>query len=128
MGKNTLSRIGAIISLFALMALPLVSCGNVKLTGADILFKVEERPVMKLLILVALVSAILAVFLVSRTAQIGLGTAGIFAMLGASFMVTSDNSDATQVRGGMLIVLFGFALVMIAGLLRDGTETRKRKT
>lgn len=126
MGKNTLSRIGAVISLFALTALPLVSCGNVKLTGADILFKVEERPLMKLLILVAVLSAILAVFLVTRAAQLGLGAAGILSSLWASFLVTSDGSDGTQVRGGMLIVLFGFALVLIAGLLRDGTSRSKK--
>ncbi len=41
---KTLSRIGAVLALFSLVALPLASCGEARITGADLLFRVEDFP------------------------------------------------------------------------------------
>lgn len=74
--RKTLGRIGAVIALFALLALPLASCGNVRLTGTDILLRLEDIPGLKALIGVCLLAAIAAIFVVNRWAQLLAGDVG----------------------------------------------------
>lgn len=115
MEKSTLSRIGALIALVALMVLPLASCGTGDITGPG-LFKLEGAELHKILVLVAVVAAALAVFYVSRNAQIGLGGLGLGALAVAALMVVQDGNADTAVRYGTWVAAAGFLLVLVAGL------------
>jgi hypothetical protein len=126
MQSATLSRIGGLVALLALVALPLASCGDADFTGVDVLFELEGAALHKLLIAVAIISATLAIFFVTRQAQLSLGSAGILAMLVAAWMVIGDGSDDTQVRAGTWIVVLGFGLVLAAGLMQPALPARSR--
>jgi hypothetical protein len=80
----------------------------------------------KILVGLAGLSAVLAIFFVSRRAQLTLGSAGIIVMLIAAWMVIGDGSDDTQVRAGTWIVVLGFGLVLAAGLMQPAVPARSR--
>lgn len=126
--SKTLSRFGGVLALFSLLALPLGSCGTVRLTGSEILLKVEDHPVLKLLVLIAVIAAILAIFLTTRSWQLLLGAAGVAALVIASFLVEADKNAATQVRGGTVLALIGFLFVFIPGLLNPGESRIKKRS
>jgi hypothetical protein len=128
MYKTTLSRIGAVLSLFALTALPLASCGTASFTGVDVLFELEGAALHKLLVGVAIVTAALGIFLVTRRAQIGLGAAGLAATLVAAWMVIGDGSDDTQVQFGAWVAVLGFALMLAAGLMQPALPASRART
>ncbi len=126
--SKTLSRIGGVLALFSLLALPLGSCGAVRLNGAEILFKVQDHPVLKLLVLISIIVALLAIFFTSRGWQLTLGAAGVLSLLVASFLVEADKNAATQVRGGTVLALIGFILVLVPGLLKPDEANVKRRS
>jgi hypothetical protein len=121
MQKSTLSRIGALIALFALLVLPLASCGSGDITGPG-LFKLDGAELHKILVLVAVGAAAMAVFYVSRNAQIGLGGLGLGALAVAALMVVQDGNADTAVRYGTWVAAGGFLLVLIAGLTTPETR------
>lgn len=121
MQKSTLSRIGALIALFALLVLPLASCGSGDITGPG-LFKLDGAELHKILVLVAVGAAAMAVFYVSRNAQIGLGGLGLGALAVAALMVVQDGNADTAVRYGTWVAAVGFLLVLIAGLTTPETR------
>lgn len=125
---KTLSRIGAVIALFSLVALPLASCGEARITGVDLLFRVEGFPLLKLLVLVSLIAAVLAFFFTGRGWQLALGTLGGLAVALGFFLVANDKSAATEVRGGSIFAIIGFLLVLIPGLLRPGESPPKKRS
>lgn len=127
MEKSTLSRIGALIALFALLVLPLASCGSGDITGPG-LFTLDGAELHKILVLVAVLSAALAVFYVTRNAQIGLGGAGLAALAVAALMVVQDGNADTAIRYGTWVAAVGFLLVLIAGLTTpEGRPVAVRK-
>lgn len=121
MQKSALSRIGALIALFALLVLPLASCGSGDITGPG-LFKLDGAELHKILVLVAVGAAAMAVFYVSRNAQIGLGGLGLGALAVAALMVVQDGNADTAVRYGTWVAAVGFLLVLIAGLTTPETR------
>lgn len=60
--KRLLIRIGAIITVISLLVLPLVSCGEITVTGIDML-QSEMSAEMKILLLIAIIGAGLSLFL-----------------------------------------------------------------
>lgn len=126
--SKTLSRFGGVLALFSLLALPLGSCGAVRLTGSEILLKIEDHPVLKLLVLISVIAAVLAIFFTARGWQLMLGAAGVAALLVASFLVEADKNAATQVRGGTVLALIGFVFVLIPGLLSPGESRPKKRS
>lgn len=129
MNSTNLSRLGGLIALLALVILPLASCGEATFTGIDVLFELEGAALHKLLVAVAILAAILAIFLVTRQAQVGLGAAGLLATLVAAWMVIGDGSDDTQVQMGAWVAVLGFLIVLAAGLMQPAAprpRTRSR--
>lgn len=120
--RKTLARIGAVIALFALLALPLASCREVRLTGTDILLRLEVAPGLKVLIVASLLAAVAAIFVASRWALLSAGAVGRTAFLYAAVAVNIDRTDPTQLRLGSLVTAFGFLLIFIAGFLRDAKK------
>jgi len=115
MEKTTLSRLGSLIALFALMVLPLASCGDGEITGPG-LFRMDGAELHKILVAVAAICAALGLFYVTRNAQIGLGGLGLGALAIAALMVVQDGNAETAVRYGTWVAAAGFMLVLIAGL------------
>lgn len=115
MEKSTLSRLGSLIALFALMVLPLASCGTGEITGPG-LFTLDGAELHKILVLVAMAAAALGIFYVTRNAQIGLGGLGLGALAIAALMVVQDGNADTAVRYGTWVAAAGFMLMLIAGL------------
>lgn len=76
MTRNNFARLGGLIALVSVLILPLASCGEVRLRGADIL-SMETRPGVKLLVVMAGLAAVLAIFIVNRWAQLLFGLIGI---------------------------------------------------
>ncbi|UYN89242.1 MAG: hypothetical protein KIT08_09095 [Anaerolineales bacterium] len=128
MEKTTLSRLGSLIALFALMVLPLASCGDGEITGPG-LFRMDGAELHKILVAVAAVCAALGLFYVTRNAQIGLGGLGLAALAIAALMVVQDDNADTQVRYGTWVAAAGFLLTLIAGLTTpDYVSMPVRKT
>lgn len=115
MEKTTLSRLGSLIALFALMVLPLASCGDGEITGPG-LFRMDGAELHKILVAVAAISAALGLFYVTRNAQIGLGGLGLAALVVAALMVVQDGNADTAVRYGTWVAAAGFMLTFVTGL------------
>lgn len=126
MEKTTLSRLGSLIALFALMVLPLASCGDGEITGPG-LFRMDGAELHKILVAVAAISAALGLFYVSRNAQIGLGGLGLAALAVSALMVVQDGSADTQVRYGTWVAAAGFMLALVAGLTSPEVSIPVRK-
>ncbi len=126
MEKTTLSRLGSLIALFALMVLPLASCGDGEITGPG-LFRMDGAELHKILVAVAAISAALGLFYVSRNAQIGLGGLGLAALAVSALMVVQDGSADTQVRYGTWVAAAGFMLALVAGLTSPEVSVPVRK-
>ncbi len=126
MEKSTLSRLGSLIALFALMVLPLASCGDGEITGPG-LFRMDGAELHKILVAVAAISAALGLFYVSRNAQIGLGGLGLAALAVSALMVVQDGSADTQVRYGTWVAAAGFMLALVAGLTSPEVSIPVRK-
>lgn len=115
MEKTTLSRLGSLIALFALMVLPLASCGDGEITGPG-LFRMDGAELHKILVATAAICAALGLFYVTRNAQIGLGGLGLAALAVSALMVVQDGNADTAVRYGTWVAAAGFMLTLIAGL------------
>jgi len=126
MEKTTLSRLGSLIVLFALMVLPLASCGDGEITGPG-LFRMDGAELHKILVAVAAISAALGLFYVSRNAQIGLGGLGLATLAVSALMVVQDGSADTQVRYGTWVAAAGFMLALVAGLTSPEVSVPVRK-
>lgn len=124
--KSNLGRLGGIIAALSLLFLPLASCGDAQLTGIDV-FNAENSEVHKILLAVALIAAIAAIFVVTRGAQIAAGVAGIVVIALEYFNSINDPERLVQLREGAYLALLGFGLVLAAGLLDTGTAPPKRK-
>lgn len=126
MEKSTLSRLGSLIALFALMVLPLASCGDGEITGPG-LFRMDGAELHKILVAVAAISAALGLFYVTRNAQIGLGGLGLAALAVSALMVVQDGNADTQVRYGTWVAAAGFMLALVAGLTSPEVSIPVRK-
>jgi hypothetical protein len=117
--KRNLGRLGGLVAAFSLLFLPLASCGEAELTGINV-FQAEGSSGHKAILVIALLSAVLAIFLVQHTTQIVLGLIG-FATILVEYLFTIDDPERTiQLREGAFIAALGFLLVFLAGLLRTG--------
>jgi peptidoglycan/LPS O-acetylase OafA/YrhL len=125
MTRKTLSPLGGVIALFSLIALPLGSCGRAQITGMDLLFRMKGLPLLKILVLTGILCAVLAIFFTTKWWQLGSGITGLVAVLFGSFLVANDQSAEKELRGGALLAVIGFLLVLVPGLL--GTEQNKKK-
>ena len=125
--KSNLGRLGGVIATLSLLFLPLASCGDAQLTGIDV-FGAENSEVHKVLLAVALIAAIAAIFVVTRGAQIAAGVAGIVVIALEYFNSVQDPERLVQLREGAYIALLGFGLVLAAGLMDPGVAPpAKRK-
>jgi hypothetical protein len=116
MNRKSVARLGGVIALISVLILPLASCGDVRLRGADILF-METRPGVKSLVVAAAVAAVLAIFIVNRWAQLLIGLIGMAEFIYVAGGLWVDRSPATQVRSGSFLALIGFVMIFLAGLL-----------
>jgi len=116
MNRKSVARLGGVIALISVLILPLASCGDVRLRGADILF-METRPGVKSLVVAAAVAAVLAIFMVNRWAQLLIGLIGMAEFIYVAGGLWVDRSPATQVRSGSFLALIGFVMIFLAGLL-----------
>ena len=124
--KANLGRLGGIIATLSLLFLPLASCGDAQLTGVDV-FNAENSEIHKLLLVVALVAAIAAIFIVTRGAQIAASVAGIIVIALEYFNSTSDPERLVQLREGAYLALLGFVLVLVAAFMPETTAAPKAK-
>jgi hypothetical protein len=124
--KSNLGRIGGVIATLSLLFLPLASCGDAQLTGIDV-FSAENSEVHKILLAVALIAAIAAIFVVTRGAQIAAGVVGIVVIALEYFNSMQDPERLVQLKEGAYIALLGFGLVLAAGLMDTGAAPPKRK-
>jgi hypothetical protein len=115
--KKLLARVGGVLALFAMLALPLASCGEARLTGADMLLRVEEHAGLKLLVGSAVLAAILAIFIVRSWASVIFGMLGIGVILYSGIALHANEVDRVRLLGGSLIAFVGYAIVLLAGLL-----------
>lgn len=115
--KKLLARIGGVIALVAMLALPLASCGDARLTGADMLFRVQDHPGLKLLVGSAVLAAILAVFIARSWPSVIFGMVGIGVILYSGIALHANEVDRVRLLGGSLIAFVGYAIVLLAGLL-----------
>jgi hypothetical protein len=115
--KKLLARIGGVLALFAMLALPLASCGEARLTGADMLLRVPDYPGLKVLVGSAVLAAILAIFIVRSWALVIFGMLGIGAILYPGIALHANEVDRIRLLGGSLIAFVGYAIVLLAGLL-----------
>lgn len=115
--KKLLARIGGLVALIAMLALPLASCGQVRLTGTDILLRTEDLPGLKLLILVAVLAAIFSLFVARSWALIIFGMLGIGVILYSGIALHANDVDRVRLLGGSLVAFVGYAIVLLAGLL-----------
>jgi hypothetical protein len=124
--KSNLGRIGGVIATLSLLFLPLASCGDAQLTGIDV-FSAENSEIHKILLAVALIAAIAAIFVVTRGAQIAAGVVGIVVIALEYFNSVQDPERLVQLKEGAYIALLGFGLVLAAGLMDPGSAPAKRK-
>jgi hypothetical protein len=115
--KKLLARVGGVLALFAMLALPLASCGEARLTGADMLLRVPEHPGLKLLVGAAVLAAIMAIFVVRSWALVIFGMLGIGVILYSGIALHNNEVDRVRLLGGSLIAFVGYAIVLLAGLL-----------
>jgi hypothetical protein len=117
--KRNLGRLGGLIAALSLLFLPLASCGEAQLTGLDI-FQADGNSGHKAILVIALLSAVLAVILVQHRAQLVLGATGL-ATIVIEYLFTIDDPERTiQLREGAYLATLGFLLVFLAGWLRAG--------
>jgi len=125
MTSKLLSRIGGTIAALALIFLPLASCGEGQLTAADI-FQAEGIWPHKAILFGAIVAAILSIFIMRRWAHLLFGFMGL-AAVAVEYLFTQDESTGDiQFREGAYVALFGFLLVLLAGVLFVGKDEKGR--
>lgn len=128
--KQMLVRIGAIIVLISLLILPLVSCGEVTVTGLDML-QSEMSVGLKILLLIAISCAGLSLFLRNPSYCLASGLVGLASFIALALWIRYGNhdvksmdeiSEATRIftrsmirfRYGTLSTISGFGLIIWA--------------
>ena len=120
MEDNIVLRIGAIVSLIAILFLPFVGCGDATINGLQILKSDDIALSYKLLIVICIFSA-LAVFLVREPHIITIaGGIGLISLI-AAFLI-ARNQIPIDLKSGAYIALFGFLLA-----IGEGVSLAKRK-
>lgn len=117
--KSNLGRLGGIIAALSLLFLPLASCGDAQLTGIQV-FQAENSEVHKVLLAVALIAAVAAIFVVTRSTQIAAGVVGIAVIALEYFNSLKDPERLVQLREGAYLALLGFVLVLAAAFIEPG--------
>ncbi|MBU2609620.1 MAG: hypothetical protein KJ606_01550 [Chloroflexi bacterium] len=122
--KGFASKIGGLLSLVSLLALPLFlkGCSNSSLSGFDILmdediigYKISLGA--KVFLIIAIVCAIGSLLVKSKWEYLGVGFSGLVFWLNAYETIRSSTKNFVELAIGGYIAFIGFILVIGEGLV-----------
>lgn len=125
MTSRYLARIGGTIATLALVFLPLASCGEGQLTAMNI-FRAEGSWLHKAILFGALAAAVLSIFIMRGWAHLLFSFMGLAAIAVEYLFTQDENTGDIQLREGAYVALFGFLLVLLAGVLYVSRDSKGR--
>lgn len=116
---------GGIVAIAAIFFLPMVGgggCGSHFVTGTDIIKSNEIGGIVKILLVIALMCAVLAIFLKAAVPTLTSGVVGLAVLIIAYLSVKSVDSVSVELKVGAYFTIFSFIFIVISGFLRLGTN------
>jgi len=112
---RALIHIGAVIAIISLTILPLVSCGEVEMTGLDILKSgMSEFNMFSILLAISILSCIIALFLRNPVHCFISCVVGLTSFIAFAIWIRYGSAEVIRYRFGSFSAIAGFALAIWA--------------
>ncbi len=114
MPRGLLSKVGGVIALVSIVFLPIGGCGDIGLTGFEVLRDNDIPGLIKVLIGISILCAFIALFVKFYVGLVASGAIGITGLLTSYLIARKD--IPVDLKAGAYLALIGFGLVLAEGI------------